>query len=226
MEAELKSFDITTLPYTVRFGLGSKEPIKRWARFTLEQTCDLYWTQAIYVRKDVDSSGIHTSIHKTGAIYSSRYMRSGEKQIKYYSKKVGDIGSPIQDISAPHLIIAGEEYLEPGYLYAGLPSIKERIQKRNEHNEFIPCLYDRLVSSHLHFSLDLVPWIDTGEIICYLTNKHSNKFDTNDHLCHTFIFHWYRVSVVVMIRFTGGYSPIDIQKVAEADKNIHPLKRL
>lgn len=226
MKAEIRSFDIQRLPYTVRFGLGSTGPIKRWARFELRESGDLYWTRAIDIRKDVDTSNIHTSIHKRGGIFSSRYSGKGEQKRKYYSCKGGNIGDSLKDITSPHLISYENELLEPGYLYYGLPTLKEKHKKIDTRNKFVACLDELLVNSRLYSSIALVPWIKEEEIIAYLVARRDQAFTENDPRCHVFIFCWERVSIVVTMRFTGGDSPIDIQKVAEADKNAHSLKRL
>ena len=78
----------------------------------------------------------------------------------------------------------------------------------------------------MYSSIKLVPWIKEEEIIAYLVTIRGQAFTENDPRCHVFIFCWECVSIVVTMRFTSGNSPIDIQKVAEADKNAHPLKRL
>lgn len=227
MEAEIRFFDINKLPYTVRFGLGSTEPIKRWARFEMNINGDLYWTDGIDVRKDVDSSWIHTSVHRTGEIHSSRYTGKGKKQKKViHSGQVTSIGSALKDITAPHQIASGNEHFEPGYLYSGLRTVTEKDEKTDSQNRFVACLDELLVNSRLYSSLSLVPWTDEAEIISYLMTKHNQAFTENDPRCHTFIFRLERVSIVVAMKFTGGDSPVDIQKVAEADKNAHPLKRL
>jgi hypothetical protein len=226
MQAEIRLFDIKKLPYTARFGLGSTEPIKRWATFTLEKTGDLYYILAIDLRKDKDSSWIHTSVHQSGEIRSSRYTGRGEEQKKYYSGKVGNIGDTFQNIANPYEVIHGEEYLEPGYLYSGLLTLEKKHKKINDHNEFIPCQDGLLANSRLHSSLDLVPWTGKDEIKHYLINKQNRIFDDKDPRCHVFIFRWGNVTAVVSMRFTDGNSPLDIQKVVEADKNAKPLKRL
>lgn len=225
MEAEIMSLDIKNLPYTARFGLGSTEPIKRWARFELKKTGDLYYILAIDLRKDEDSSWIHTSVHQSGEIHSSRYTGRGKEQKKYYSGKVGNIGDTFQNIADPYEVIHGEEHLESGYLYSGLPTLEKKHKKINDHNEFIPCLDELLVNSRLHSSLDLVPWTTKDEIKNYLISKQNRIFDDKNPRCHVFIFRWGNVSAVVSMRFTDGDGPIDLQKVAEADKNTKPLKR-
>lgn len=221
MEAEIKSFDIKALPYRVRFGLGSTEPIKRWARFEIRHSGDLYWTRGIDVRKDFDSSNIHTSIHKSGEIFSSRYYGKGEQKRKYYSCKVGEINNPFRGVIHPYQVVSANELFEPGYLYYGLPTLTEK-----DKNRCIACLDELLVNSRLYSSITLLPWINEEEITTYLMTKQGQVFIENDSRCHLFIFYWERVSIAVIMRFTDGDSPIDIQKVVEADKNIKPLKRL
>lgn len=226
MQAETKLLDIKKLPYTVRFGLGSTEPTKRWARFELNAKSDLYWTSAIDVRKDEDSSWIHTTVHQSGEIHSSRYTGKGKEQKKYYSGKLGNIGDSLKDITSPQVISSENELLESGYLYYGLPTLKEKHKKIDIRNMFILCLDELLVDSRLYSAITLVPWIKEEEIIAYLVTKQCQSFTEDDPRCHVFIFCWESVSIVVTMRFTDGNSPIDIQKVAEADKNAHPLKRL
>ncbi len=226
MEAEIRLLDIKKLPYTARFGLGSTEPIKRWARFEISKSGDLYWTHGIDVRKDVDSSNIHMSIHASGKILASRYSGKGERKRKYYSSEVGEIGSPFKDITHSHQVESGNELLEPGYLYYGLPTLTEKNKKTDTQNRFVACLDELLVNSRLYFSIALVPWINEEEITAYLMTRQGQIFTENDTRCHIFIFCWERVSIVVAMRFTGGDSPIDIRKVVEADNNAKPLKRL
>ncbi len=225
MEAEIRSFDIKKLPYTARFGLGSTEPIKRWARFTLMESGDLYWTRAIHVRKDVDGTNMHISVHHSGEIYSSRYVGSGDEHKKVHSRKVGNIGGPFRGITVPHQMESGNELLEPGYLYHGLPTLTDKAKKADTQNKFVACLDERLVNSRLYYSLDLVSWTGEDEITAYLMTGRNQFFAENDPRCHAFIFCWERVSIVVIMRFTDGDSPIDIQKVTEAGQNAHPLKR-
>lgn len=226
MQAEIRSFDIKKLPYTVRFGLGSIEPVKRWARFELRKSEDLYWTCAQDVRKDVDSSWIHITVHQSGEIHSSRYTGKGEEQKKVYQSEATDIGSTLKDITTPHQVVSGNELFEPGYLCYGLPTLTEKDKKTDSQNRFVACLDVLLVNSRLHYFLDLVPWISEDEIIAYLTTERNQFFAENDQRCHAFIFGWERVSIIVAMKFTDGDNPIDLQKVAEADKNAKPLKRL
>jgi hypothetical protein len=226
MEAENRLFDIETLPYTVRFGLGSTEPMKRWARFEISKSGDLYLTRGIDVRKDVDSSNIHTTIHKSGKIFSSRYSGKGEQKRKYYSCEVGEIGGPFKDVTHPHQVVSGNELFEPGYLYYGLPTLTDKDKKTDTQNRFVACLDALLVNSRLYSSIAVVPWINEEEITAYLMTKQGQVFIENDPRCHVFIFCWEHVSIAVTMRFIDGNSPLDIQKVAEADKNAHPLKRL
>jgi len=226
MEAEIRPFDIKNLPYTVRFGLGSTEPVKRWARFEISKNGELFWTRGIDVRKDVDSSNIHTIVHQSGEIHSSRYTGKGEEQKKVYQSEAKDIGSTLKDITIPHQVESGNELLEQGYLYHGLYTLAEKDKKTNTHNTFVTCLDKLLINSKLHYFIILVPWTDKAEIIAYLMTRQSHVFNEDDQRCHTFIFRWERVSIVVAMRFTDGDSLIDSQKVAEAEKNAHPLKRL
>lgn len=227
MEAEIRSFDIKSLPFTVRFGIGSTEPIKKWARFEIGKSGDLYWTRAIDVRKDVDSSNIHTAVHQSGEIHSSRYTGKGEKQQKhFYSGNVGTIGSPLRDITSPHQITSENEFFEPGYLYYGLRTLTEKDKKTDTQNRFVACLDELLVKSRLYSSIVVTPWINEKEITAYLMTKQGQVFTENDPRCHVFIFCWERVSITVTMRFTEGDSPLDIQKVVEADKHAKPLKRL
>lgn len=225
MAAEIRKFNITKLPYTVRLGLGSTEPVKRWARFVLLESGDLYWTPAIHLRKDIDNSNIHTSVHDSGKIWSSRYIGSGDEQEKICSRNAGNIGGSFQKIKRPHKVVHSEEYLEPSYLYSGLPTLTEGNKKTNSQNNFVSCLDERLVNSRLYSSLDLVPWTGEDEIIAYLMAKQNQVFDRNDPRCHVFIFCWESVSAVVTMRFTAGDGSIDIQKVVQADEHTHPLKR-
>jgi len=226
MKADITPFDIKKLPYTARFGLGSTEPIKRWATFTLKKTGDLYYILAIDLRKDKNSSWIHTSVHQSGEIRSSRYTGRGEEQRKYYSSEAGNIGNTFQNIAGPYEVIHSEENLEPGYLYSGLRKLIEKDRKTNTQNQFISCLDDKLVNSKLYSHLDLVPWTEENEIANYLINKQDHVFEGNNPRCHVFIFRWGNVSAVVSMKFTNGDSPIDLQKVAETDRNAKPLKRL
>ena len=226
MQAEIRLFEIKELPYTARFGLASTEPIKRWATFTLRKTGDLYYTSAIDLRKDEDSSWIHISVHQSGEIHSSRYTGRGEEQKKYYSGKAGDIGNAFQNIADPYEVLHSEEYLEPGYLYSGLPTLEKKHREKNDHNEFVPCLDKLLVNSRLYSTLDLVPWIGEDEIKHYLISKLNRIFDDKDPRCHVFIFRWGNVSAVVSMKFTNGDGSIDLRRVAEADRNAKPLKRL
>jgi len=226
METEIRSFDIKKLPYTVRFGLGSTEPIKRWGRFELGKSGDLYWTRAIDVRKDCDSTNTHTSIHESGEVHLSRYMGKGEKQKKVYSGKAADIGSTLKDITGPHQVECGNELLEPGYVYYGLPTLTQKDKKIDAQNTFVACLDEYLINSRLFYSFDLLPWTDIDKLTTYLTTKQNQSFTKDNPRCHVFTFRWGNVSAVVSIKFTGGDNPIDLQKVAEAEKNAHPLKRL
>ena len=226
MQAEIRLFDIKKLPYTARFGLGSTEPIKRWVRFELRKSEDLYWTYAHNVRKDCDSTNTHISVHRSGDIYSSRYIIIEREEVRIYSSLIGDIGGPFSGITEPHTISSNNENLEPGYLYSGLPTLEKKHKKINDHNEFIPCQDGLLANSRLHSSLDLVPWTGKDEIKPYLIKKQNRIFDDKDPRCHVFIFRWGNVSAVVSMKFTNGDGPIDLQKVAEADKYAKPLKRL
>jgi hypothetical protein len=226
MEAEISSFDIKKLPYTARFGIGSTKPIKRWARFTLMESGDLYWTRAIYVRKDCDSTNIHISVHHSGEIYSSRYVGSGDELKKVHSRKVGDIGGPFRGITGRHQVENGNELLEPGYLYHGLPTLTDKTQKADTQNKFVACLDEQLVNARLYYSLDLAPWTGEDKTTVYLMTGRNQLFAENDPRCHAFIFHRGNVSAVVAMKFTEGDCPIDIQLVLEADKHPHPLKRL
>lgn len=226
MAVEIRVFNIKALPYTARFGLGSTAPVKRWARFVLTDKGDLYWTRAIHVRKDVDSSNIHISIHESGEIFSSRYgVREGMLS-KEASRLVGSMGSPFREITSPHQVEYGNELLERGYLYVGLPTLTEKNKKIDTQNDFVACLDELLVNSRLYYSLDLVPWTGEDEITAYLMTKRNQVFAENDPRCHVFIFCWESVSAVVTMRFTDGEDPIDMQRIAEADMHAHPLKRL
>lgn len=179
------------------------------------------------MRKDVDSSNIHTIVHQSGEIHSSRYTGKGEEQKKVIrSGQVANIGSALKDIAAPHQVVSGNELFEPGYLYYGLPTVTEKDKKAGSQNRFVACLDELLVNSRLYFTLLLVPLIDEIILISYLITEYSQTFIENDPRSHIFIFRLDRMSIVVTMRFTGGDNPIDIQKVAEADKNAHPLKRI
>ncbi len=226
MEAEIRSLDIKALPYTARFGLGSTEPIKKWARFEMGKSGDLYWTSAIHLRRDVDSSGIHISVHRSGEIRQSWYKGKGKERKKDYSDIGGNIGKSFANISEPREIIHSAENLEPSYLYYGLPTLEDKQKRKNDQSNFIPCLDNRLINSKLHSSLDLVPWIKTADIINYLEKKRNGIFNIDDPRCHVYIFCWKRVSILVTMRFIDGDGPIDIEEVAKTDKNAHPLKRL
>lgn len=226
MKADITPFDIKKLPYTARFGLGSTEPIKRWARFELRKSEDLYWFCAHNLRKDCDSTNAHISVHRTGEIYSSRYIIIEREEVKIYSSLIGDIGGLFSGITEPYTITSNNENLEPGYLYSGLRKLIVKDRKTNTQNQFIPCLDDKLVNSKLYSCLDLVPWTEENEIANYLINKQDHVFEGNNPRCHVFIFRWGNVSAVVSMKFTNGDSPIDLQKVAEADRNAKPLKRL
>ncbi len=227
MEAEIRSFDIKNLPFTVRFGLGSTEPIKKWARFEMSRDGELYWTRAIDVRKDVNSSNIHTTVHKSGEIHTSRYSGKGEEQKKhFYSGNIGNMGSPLTDITSPHQISSENELFEPGYLYYGLRTLTEKDKKTDTQNRFVACLDELLVNSRLYSSFTLVPWINEEKIVEYLMAEKSHIFVENDLRCHLFTFRSGIVSITVTMKFTAGDSPLDIEKVFEADKNAKPLKRL
>lgn len=225
MTAEIRPFSITKLPYTARFGLGSAEPVKRWSRFVLTEGGELYWTSAIYLRKDVDASNIHFSVHQSGEIFSSRYVGRGVKQGKVHSQKVSNMYVPFRKITRPQRVVSGEELLEPGYLYIGLRTLTEEDKRADIQNDFVACLDELLVNSRLRSSLDLVPCTSREEVIEYLSQQ-NQFFDINDPRCHVFIFCWESVSAVVTMRFTAGDRPIDIKQVTEAAKNRHPLKRL
>src|SRR3972149_2369662 len=140
MQAEIRSFDIKKLPYTARFGLGSIEPVKRWARFELRKSEDLYWTRAIHVRSDVDSSWIHVTVHQSGEIHSSWYTGKGEEQKKVYQSEATDIGSTLKDIKSPYQVECGSEHLVPSYVYYGLPPLTQKDKKIDAQNTFVACL--------------------------------------------------------------------------------------
>ena len=83
MKAEIREFNLTHLPFTVRFGLGSTEAVKRWARFELTKKGELLWTDAMDIRRDVDTTDKHITVHKSGRIVSSIYQgkNQGRKKI-------------------------------------------------------------------------------------------------------------------------------------------------
>jgi hypothetical protein len=206
--------------------LGSIEPIKKWARFELRTSGDIYWTSSIDVRKDCDFSNIHTSVHKSGKIFSSRYLAQHGQMVKVKSNQVGDIGGSFSGITIPHQITYGQEYLEPGFLYSGLSTLSLKDKKIDAQHVFVPCLDNNLVESRLYFSLHLVPWVDIDAISTYFIATNNLVSAEDNYRYHLFIFRVKNVSIVVCMKFTGGCSPIDVQKVAETDKNIHPLKRI
>ncbi|OGO32657.1 MAG: hypothetical protein A2Z29_04770 [Chloroflexi bacterium RBG_16_56_11] len=225
MEAEIRPFDIKNLPYTVRFGLGSTEPIKRWARFEISKNGELYWTRGIDVRKDVDSSNIHTIVHQSGEIHSSRYTGKGEEQKKVYQSEATDIGSTLKDIKSPYQVECGSEHLVPSYVYYGLPPLTQKDKKIDAQNTFVACLDEYLINSRLSYSLDLLPWTKREQVIDYASHS-TTLFNADDRRCHMYIFYYGEASIVVTMKFIEGDTPIAIQKVLEADKNRKPLKRL
>ena len=225
MEAEIREFNVTTLPFVVRFGLGSTEAVKRWARFEIRKNEELLWTYASYIRKDIDSTNKHISVHKSGKIVSSIYQGKGQEQKKNPSHIVGDIGGSLRQIKKPYQVTSGIELLEPGFLYYGLDTFTDK-QTRQATGEFlIPCLDNRLVNSKLHYSLDLMPWIGSDQVIAYVSSQ-GRPFDMNDPRSHMFTFRCKEVAIVITMRSTEGNGPLDIQQVHVADKHKHPLKRL
>ena len=223
MFAEIREFELTTLPFVVRFGLGSIKAVKRWSRFELTESCDLYWTYAIDIRPDIDKTNTHTSVHKSGKIVLSRYQNG--KKVK--SRAAGSIGASLQQITKPCEVRSGSEKLEPGYLYHGLVTLTEKDKGQGPGKVFVACLDEKLVDSRLLFSLDLLPWVSRGKVIEYVTKTNEKwPFNVDDPRSHLFIFHRGNVSAVVTMKFTEGDCPIDIQRVLEADKHTHSLKRL
>jgi hypothetical protein len=223
MLAEIREFELTALPFVVRFGLGSAKVAKRWSRFELRASGDLYWTHAFDIRRDIEGTNKHISVHKSGKIVSSLYQEG--KKIK--SGSTSSIGVSFRQITKPCEVISGSEKLEPGYLYHGLVTLTDKEKGQGPGKVFVACLDEQLVDSKLHFSFDLLPWVSSGKVIEYMTKQNENRpFDENDPRSHLFIFHWGNVSAVVTMKFTEGDGPIDIQRVLEADKHIHPLKRL
>ena len=225
MGAEIREFNVTTLPFVVRFGLGSTEAVKRWARFEIRENEELLWTNAGDVRRDIDKTNRHISVYKSGKIVSSIYQGKGQEQKKIHSYIVGDIGGSLRQIKKPHQVTSGIELLEPGFPYYGLDTFTDKQIRQATGEILIPCLDNRLVNSKLHDSLDLVPWVGSEQVIAYVSSQ-GRPFDMNDSRSHMSTFRCGQATIVITMRFTEGDGPLDIQQVTEADKNKHPLKRL
>lgn len=220
MPAEVREFRLTTSSFVVRFGLGSTEAVKRWARFELKRSGDLIWTQACDIRRDIDSTNTHISVHKSGEVHSSRYQ--GERKV--HSHAVGNMGASFWQITKPYQVISGSELFEPGFLYYGLGTLTDNQRRQAPDRVFVACLDPQLVNSRLHYSFDLQPWVDKEKVIEYLIEQ-NRPFALNDPRSHLFTFCWRHVSAVVTMKFTEGDGPIDIQQVRGAGEDIHPLKR-
>lgn len=218
--AEIKEFNVTIPRLIVRFGLGSTEAVKRWARFEIKND-ELLWTSSMDIRRDADTTNSHISVHKSGQVVSSRYQKG--KKIASHSR--GSIGGSLGQIAEPYQVVSGHELFEPGYLYYGLVTRRDKEKGKAHSNVFVPCLDNKLVNSRLHFSFDLLPWANSEKVIEYATRQ-SPPFCTDDRRSHMYIFYWGKVPVVVTMKFTDGDGPLDIQRVCEADKYIHSLKRL
>lgn len=225
MKAEIREFNLTHLPFTIRFGLGSTEAIKRWARFKITKKDELFWIDAMDIRRDVDSTDTHISVHKNGKIVSSIYQGKSQERRKIYSHRVGDIGNAFRQIIEPHQVTSGNYHLQPSFLYCGLETLTDEQIREASGEIFVPCLDNRLVNSKLYYSLDLLPWVANEQVIAY-ASIHGRPFDINDPRSHMFIFRYGQAAIVITMRFNEGDEPIDIKQVTEADKDRHPLKRL
>lgn len=214
-EGEIREFKLTP-PVVVRFGLGSTVAVKQWARFELRPTNDLYWTDAINIRKDVDKINTHVSLHRSGEIVSSRYA-NGEKVSSHHVGKIdARMGQAVE-------LRRGQELLEPGYLYYGLKTLGW--QKVTPHAILVECLDGKLVNSRLYYSLDIFPKVGNEKVAEYAARL-SQPFCTGDQRNHLYIFFWGKMALAVSMRFTEGDQPIDVQRVREADSHPHTLKRL
>ena len=221
MVAEIKEFHLTTPDFVISFGLGSAEPVKKWSRFKVTKSGDLYWTHAINIRRDIDRTDTHTSIHKSGAIVSSRYQ--GSKKVRAHFGN--GIGASFQEIKKPYKVLSGNERFEHGYLYHGLVTLTDNDKRQSIKKLLIPCLDENLVNSKLDYSFYLLPWVISEKVTEYVI-KQNQAFEVEDSRSHLFIFCCGGISLAVSIKFTEGDGPIDNQCVIEADKDIHPLKRL
>ena len=214
-EGEIREFKLTP-PVVVRFGLGSTVAIKRWGRFELRQTGDMYWIDAMNIRKDVDKTNTHIALHRSGEIVSSRYV-NGEKVSSHCLGKIdARMGQAVE-------LCRGQELLEPGYLYYGLKTLEE--QKKTPPAVLVECLDSKLVNSRLYYSLDIFPKVGNEKVVEYAARL-SQPFCAGDQRSHLYIFFWGKMALAVSMRFTEGDQPIDIQRVREADSHPHTLKRL
>lgn len=219
--AEIKEFTLAKLPVVVRFGLGSAEAVKRWSRFKISKTGDLYWVSALYIRPDVDKMNEHISIHGDGHIITSLYQ-NGQK---IASLPHGNLGCSLTKITKPYHVTSGNEFFEPGYLYYGLIPVHDNEKRETSNRFFVACLDEELVNSRLHYSFDLLPWTKCEQVIDYAT-KLKTSFNLDDQRSHVYIFYYGEASIVVTMKFTEGDAPIDVQKVREADQRPQSLKRL
>ncbi len=215
-EGEIREFKLTP-PVAVRFGLGSTVAIKRWGRFELRQTGDLYWIDAMNIRKDVDKTNTHIALHKSGEIWSSRKVNGETVSLHHVGKIDARMGQ------AEELHQSGQELLEPGYLYYGLKTLEE--QKKTPPAVLVECLDSKLVNSRLYYSLDIFPKVGNEKVVEYAARL-SQPFCAGDQRSHLYIFFWGKMALAVSMRFTEGDQPIDIQRVHEADSHPHTLKRL
>lgn len=219
--AEVREFTLTKLPVAARFGLGSTEAIKRWSRFTVGKTGDLYWVNALYIRADIDKTNEHLSVHGSGQIMTSLYQ--GRQKID--SRPHGNLGCSLREITKPYHVTSGQEFLEPGYLYYGLVTLHGKDKVSTPDSIPITCLDDKIVNSRLHYSFDLLPWTKCEQVINYATQS-KTPFNLDDQRSHIYIFYYEKASIVITMKFTEGNEPINIQKLHEADQHPQSLKRL
>jgi len=187
--------------------LGSERPVKEFIKLTFGGKGDIYLFDELLPDTERTELHHHISLHARGAIY---YRSPGKPRDRSPKHKRS---TPLSDRPAIEDFPTATTNLSEDYFYEG-----HRTVGLGEANHIVVwCPYKMVVGSTLRWSIDLMNTKDDR----FIGRAIQNRFPLDPQDCYAFSFSHQRRTVAVCMKFSGGTSEVDDQRVIETDaKNL------